>query len=262
MDFQTLAFSIAHGIARLALNRPEVKNAFNAVMLTELQRACVDLKGTPDVRALVLTGTGDHFCSGADLKWMKDSIKLSKEENMKDAIILFETFYDIAFLPYITVGVANGPSYGGGLGLLGACDITVAAEEASFAFTEVRIGLSPAVISPFILRKARHSWVRDVMLTGRIFTAREGLEHGFFQRVVPAAGLDETVQGLIRDILKTSPAAVKKTKELLDKGMGFQPLDLKDYLAGIIADIRVSREGQEGLKAFFEKRKPSWHVES
>jgi len=262
MNFVTLALTFDNGIARLRLNRPEVKNAFNPVMLDELRRAFADLKGAPGLRALVLTGTGDHFCAGADLQYMKDSITLSHEENLRDARILFDVFFALAALPCATVAAANGPAYGGGLGLLAACDIALAADGAVFAFTEVRLGLSPAVISPFIIRKAGHAWARDVMLTGRRFTAREGQDAGLFQAVVPAAHLEAAEEERVRDILKTSPAAVRKTKELLDRSAGFSPLELKDYLAEAIAGLRVSPEGQEGLKSFFEKRKPSWHIES
>ena len=262
MNFATLAYTFDKGIARLRLNRPEMKNAFNPLMLDELRRAFAELKDARDLRALVLTGTGDHFCAGADLQYMKNSIALSREENLRDARNLFDVFFALATLPCATVASANGPAYGGGLGLLAACDITLATEDAVFAFTEVRLGLSPAVISPFILRKTGHAWARDVMLTGRRFTTVEGREAGLFQAIVPAARLEAAVEERVRDILKTSPAAVRKTKELLDRSMGFSPLELKEYLAEAIAGLRVSPEGQEGLKAFFEKRKPSWHIES
>jgi methylglutaconyl-CoA hydratase len=262
MQYQTILLTVDRGIARLTLNRPEVKNAFHPLMLAELWQACSDLAAMADLRGLILTGSGDHFCAGADLGWMKGSVQLTREENVRDAQAMFDTFYALAFLPCLTAAVANGPSYGGGLGLLAACDLTIAAEEASFAFTEVRLGIAPAVISPFVLRKARASWTRDVMMTGRRFNASEGLQNGFFQRVVPADKLGQATEELTREIWKTSPNAARKTKELLDRGAGIRPAELREYLAEAIAELRVSPEGQEGLRAFFEKRKPSWHVES
>ena len=249
-------------IVVLRLNRPEAKNALTPEMLAELRTACASLAHDLSIRVLVLRGSGDHFCSGADLGWMKSSAALSKEENLREARELFDTFFALHALPFPTLAVAHGPAYGGGLGLLAACDIVLAVEEASFAFTEVRLGLAPAVIAPFILQRSPAAWVRDVMLSGRRFTAREGERQEFFQGVIPAIGIEETVQVTVESLLKGSPAAQRKIKELLDAATGFGPERLKEYLADAIAGLRASEEGQEGLTAFFEKRNPAWHPRS
>jgi methylglutaconyl-CoA hydratase len=262
MGFAHLKLDATGPVRVLTLNRPQSKNAFTPEMLAELRSACSALAADGAVRVLVLRAEGDHFCSGADLGWMKASAALSREENLREARELFDTFFALHALPFPTLAVAHGPAYGGGLGLLAACDLALAAEEAAFAFTEVRLGLAPAVIAPFILKRSPAAWVRDVMLSGRRFTAREGEAQEFFQGVIPAIGLEEAVGVTVGSLLKGSPAAQRKIKELLDAAVGFGPERLKDYLADAIAGLRASEEGQEGLAAFFEKRAPSWHPKS
>jgi methylglutaconyl-CoA hydratase len=249
-------------VVALRLNRPQAKNALTPEMLAELRSACASLANDLSIRVLVLRAEGDHFCSGADLGWMKASAALSREENLREARELFDTFHALHALPFPTLAVAHGPAFGGGLGLLAACDIALAVEEASFAFTEVRLGLAPAVIAPFILKRSPAAWVRDVMLSGRRFTAREGERQEFFQGVIPAIGLEETIQVTVESLLKGSPAAQRKIKELLDAATGFAPERLREQLAEGIAGLRASEEGQEGLAAFFEKRSPAWHPRS
>jgi len=262
MGYSQISFRADGPVALLRLNRPQAKNALTPEMLAELRTACASLAHDLSIRVLVLRAEGDHFCSGADLGWMRDSAALSKEENLREARELFDTFFALHSLPFPTLAVAHGPAYGGGLGLLAACDIVLAVEEAAFAFTEVRLGLAPAVIAPFILKRSPAAWVRDVMLSGRRFTAREGERQEFFQGVIPALGLEETVQVTVESLLKGSPAAQRKIKELLDTVAGFTPERLKEYLAETIAGLRVSDQAQEGLAAFFEKRNPAWHPRS
>ena len=262
MGFSQIKLDDAGPVRVLRLNRPQAKNAFTPEMLAELRTACASLAHDPSVRVLVLRAEGDHFCSGADIGWMKASAGLSSEENLREARDLFDTFFALHALPFPTLAVAHGPAYGGGLGLIAACDLAIASEEASFAFTEVRLGIAPAVISPFILKKSPAAWVRDVMLSGRRFTAREGERQEFFQGVIPAIGLEEAVKVTVESLLKGSPSAQRKIKELLDTVTGFTPERLKEYLADAIAGLRASEEGQEGLAAFFEKREPSWRPKS
>ncbi|WP_395144054.1 enoyl-CoA hydratase-related protein [Armatimonas sp.] len=244
-------------IARVRLNRPEVHNALNEVLIAELTKAYQDLGANPDVRIIVLSGNEVSFCSGADLEWMGKMIDYSQQENLADAHkvrVLFET---IAQCPKLTIAAVNGAAMGGGAGLVAACDYAIASASATFAFSEVKLGIIPAVISPFVVEKIGLGAARAYFTTGRRFDALTALRLGLVQEVVPADDLAASVNSVLTDAGKAGPKAIVASKQLL-RELAAGTADTVEA----IAKIRVSPEGQEGIRAFLEKRKPVWKRES
>ncbi len=256
--YQTIILEQTAGLARITLNRSEVHNAFNAVMIGELTEVFDDLTGKDDVRVIVLTGKGRSFCAGADLNWMREIIQYSFEQNLEESRQVAELLQKIHLSPKPTVAVVNGTAIGGGTGLLSACDIALAAEEARFGLSEVKIGLVPAAISPFVVRRIGESRAREYFLTGKRISAHRAREIGLVNEVVPLSGLAAAEDEVLKLLLTSGPEAVTKCKELLTRIPGMDPGEAKEYTARMIAELRVSDEGQEGMAAFFEKRKPSW----
>jgi methylglutaconyl-CoA hydratase len=243
----------------LTLNRPDVRNAFNETVIAELTEWAAQARDDRDVRAVVLSGAGRSFCAGADVAWMAKTIDYSKEENLRDAMAASRMFAALNGLPVPLVGRIHGAAIGGGAGLAAVCDIVVADAEAVFGFTEVRLGILPAIIAPFVLAKIGPSAARELFLTGSRFSAERAREIGLVHAVVPGANLDATVAAYLQAILAAAPEAVAAAKALIRDVWG-QPLDAAIPLtARAIATRRVSAEGQEGLKAFLENRKPSWN---
>jgi len=255
---QTIIVQEEAGLARITLNRPEVHNAFNAVMIGELTEAFERLAGKDSVRVIVLTGKGRSFCAGADLNWMREIIHYSFAQNLEESRQVAELMQKIYLSPKPTVAVVNGTAIGGGTGLLSACDIALAAEEARFGLSEVKIGLVPAAISPYVVRKIGESRAREYFLTGRRISARRACEIGLVNDVIPRSGLEEAADDVLKLLLTSGPEAVSNCKELLTRIPGMDPDEAKEYTARMIAELRVSAEGQEGMAAFFEKRKPAW----
>jgi methylglutaconyl-CoA hydratase len=242
----------------LTLNRPEVRNAFNAEVIAELTAWAEALDHQPDVRAVVLAGAGKTFSAGADVTWMSETIHYSEARNVDDARMASRMFAAIDTLRMPVVGRVQGAALGGGAGLAAVCDIVVAQEDAVFGFSEVKLGILPAVISPFALAKIGRSAARELFLTGLRFSAARAREIGLVHAVVPAAALDDTVSGYVREILGAGPEAAAAAKALIARVAG-QPIEeVSAITARALAARRVSAEGQEGLKAFLEKRKPSW----
>lgn len=256
--YQTIIFEQAAGVARITLNRPEVHNAFNAVMIGELTEAFDNLTRKDGVRVVVLTGKGRSFCAGADLNWMREIIHYTFEQNLEESRQVAELLQNIYLSPKPTVAVVNGTAIGGGTGLLSACDIALAAEEARFGLSEVKIGLVPAAISPFVVRRIGESRAREYFLTGKRISAHRAREIGLVNEVVPLSGLAAAADEVLKLLLTSGPEAVTNCKELLTRIPGMDPGEVKEYTARMIAELRVSDEGQEGMAAFFEKRKPSW----
>jgi len=249
------------------LNRPDTHNAFNEVVISEITHAFTSLKHAPSqYRAVVLTGNGKSFSAGADLNWMKKMATYTQDENEKDSHKLFDMFNAIYSCPAPVIGRINGNAIGGGSGLVAACDFAFSDSKASFGFTEVKLGLIPAVISPFVMMKIGKGNCSRYFLTGEKFGADEALRLGLIQgRHDSVEQLDQTIDKLLKEIKANSPAAVRSCKQLINnvyhnlgtpKSEGLS--DLKEQLTSEIARIRVSKEGQEGLSAFLEKRKPSW----
>ena len=247
------------GVATLTLNRPEVHNAFDDALIARLTRALEDAGARADVRVVVLAGTGKSFCAGADLAHMKRAASFSEAENIADAQALARLLMVLGGLPKPTVALVQGPAYGGGVGLVSACDIAIAAERASFALTEVRLGLIPAVISPFVVRANGESHARRFILTGERFDAETALRIGLVHEVVPGEALEARGAEAVGMLLQCSPDAHRRAKALIDAVAG-RPIDeaLADDVARRIAAARASDDGREGIAAFLEKRAPSW----
>ena len=245
-------------VEHLVLNRPDVRNAFNEAVIAELTRWAAGAAADPSLRAVVLSGAGKLFCAGADLTWMSKSVRYTEEENIRDATAMSQMFAALDTLPVPLVGRIHGAALGGGCGLAAVCDIVVADEQAVFGFTEVKLGILPAVISPFALAKIGRSAARELFLTGARFSAIRAREIGLVHAVVPMADLDATVEGYLRELLNAGPQGIAAAKALIPQVWGRPTADAMPITARAIAAQRVSPEGQEGMKAFLEKRQASW----
>ena len=257
-EYSTLQFSMEDGRALVALNRPDVHNAFNDQMLSELVDLFGRLRETPGARVVVVTGRGKSFCAGADLVWMKKMVDYSYEENIRDSNQVSECMYLLHTLPQPTIARVNGAAVGGGMGLVTACDIAIASEEAVFGLSEVKLGLVPAVISPYVLKKAGEGRCREYFLTGERLSAERALAAGLVNRIAPPEELDSAVGEVVRMLLSSGPDALAVCKELLNTVPGMSLEEAKEYTVRVIADLRIGAEGQEGMNAFLEKRPPSW----
>lgn len=245
-------------VATLTLNRPELHNAFNARLIAELREACEGLAGEAGLRVLVLRGAGPSFCAGADLTWMRESLGYSREENLADAEALDAMFAALSSLPLAVVGRVHGAALGGGAGLAACCDIVVAAEGATFGFTEVRLGLLPAVIARYVVPKIGAGHARALFVSARRFKAPHALAIGLAHEVVPEDQLDAAVDRTLAELLKCGPEAVAASKALVAAVTTLPADEARAYVVGAIARARTGPEGQEGLRAFLEKRSPGW----
>ncbi len=257
--YQTITYSVADSIARVTLNRPDIHNAFNDVMIHELTEVFGDIEKRQEIRVVVFTGEGKSFCAGADLNWMRRVKDFSYEDNLKESLELSEMLYKIYSSPKPTIARVNGAAIGGGTGLVAVCDIAVAAESAKFSFSEVKIGLIPACISPYVLKKCGEGKCREFFLTGERMTADRALSAGLVNRVVALDSIDEVVAQYTSQLISSGPEAITRCKELLRHIPQMSYEEVKRYTAEVIAQIRNSAEGQEGMKAFLEKRKPAWN---
>jgi len=248
-------------VEHLTLNRPEVRNALNDEMIAELTAWAESVARDRALRAVVLGGSGPSFCAGADVSWFSKTSGYTPEENRDDAAALARLFVALDTLPVPLVGRVQGAAIGGGAGLAAVCDIVVADQRAVFAFPEVKLGLLPAVISPFVLAKIGRSAARELFLTGGRFSADRAREIGLVHSVVPAQEIDGTVDGILNEILAASPDAIAAAKALIGAVWNTSIDEALPATAEAIAARRVSPEGREGLEAFLQKRKPSWHPE-
>jgi methylglutaconyl-CoA hydratase len=247
------------GVARVMLNRPDVRNAFDDSLIASLTKILVELDKDAAVRAVVLGGNGPAFCAGADLNWMKRMSTYGHDENVRDARALADMLATLANVAKPTIARVHGPAFAGGTGLVAACDIAVGTPEAKFCFSEAKLGLSPATISPYVMRAIGAREASRYFLTAEVFDAAEALRIGMLSSVVPIAELDGTIDSLLKNLLAGGPAAHARIKELIRDVAG-QPVDdaLKADTARRIAEIRASAEGREGIASFLEKRKPKW----
>lgn len=246
------------GVGHMVLARPDKKNAFNGEMLAEIDRLLVVWAADPACRVIVLEAEGDTFCSGADLAWMASYTGASKEENVASAQELAGVFHRIARSPKPVVGRIQGAARGGGVGLAAAVDIAVASERATFALTEVRLGLLPGVISPFVVARIGPSQARGLFMTGENIDAARALRIGLVHHVVPAEQLDAKVAEVVGQLVLGGPGALLACKQLVDL-VAFRPVEeVADQTAELIAGRRTSPEAQEGMMAFLEKRRPNW----
>jgi len=261
MAYRYLTSRVDAFVEYLTLNRPDVRNAFNEHVIAELTAWAADVAdraGRGDVRVAVLSGAGKTFCAGADVTWMSKTVDYTEDENLRDAEAMSRMFAAIDQLPLPLVGRIHGAALGGGAGLAAVCDIVVADESAMFGFTEVKLGILPAVISPFALAKIGRSAARELFLTGARFTAARAKEIGLVHAVVPAHELDNAVATYVRELLSAAPGAVAAAKALIPTVIGRATEEVMPTTAAAIAQRRVSKEGQEGLRAFLQKQKPSW----
>ena len=259
-DPSVLLEATPEGVAVLLLNRPSRKNAFNARMIVSLTEAFDTLAGAEGVRILFVRGAGGAFSAGADLEWMRRAGTLSEAENRDDALDLAKMLHALRKLPMLTVALVEGPAFGGGAGLVAACDMAVATADAQFSFSEVKLGLTPATISPYVVEAIGARNARRLFALGGRFGAGEALRIGLVDRVVASAeALDAAQEALAEEIMACAPGAVADAKQLADDVAG-RTVDhaLMEETARRIAARRVSPEGREGLAAFFDKRKPAW----
>ena len=259
MTYDTLLVTVADKVATVTLNRPDLRNAFNEGAIAELARVFDELGRNDAVRAIVLAANGPSFCAGADLNWMKKMAGYSHDENHADAMRLAEMLRTIYLCPKPVVARVQGDCYAGGMGLVAACDIVVASETAGFCLSEVKLGLIPATISPYVIKAMGEQAARRYFLTAERFDAAEAQRIGVAHAVVAPEALDATVAGIVKALVNNSPHAVRQAKTLVREIVG-QPVDdalLRDT-AGRIAAIRASTEGREGVASFLEKRKPTW----
>ena len=261
-DFETLRIDTdARGVATITMDRAEVRNAFDDRLISEMYRAAGALADDPAVRVVVLTGAGEIFSAGADLNWMRSMKEWTFEENVADSTRMNSMFRALYDLPKPLIGRINGHALGGGTGLTAVCDIAISVEHALFGFTEVVLGLAPAVISPYVVRKVGRSFARAVFVTGERFGADRAREAGLVHQVVAPAGLDAAVEAAVGRCLKAGPVAAAAAKRLPD--LALRPLDeATAETVQVIAGLRVGAEGQEGMTAFFEKRPASWVPEA
>ncbi len=245
-------------ILHVTLNRPDVRNAFNPPMIAELTAVFSQVEAGGDVRAVVLSGAGESFCAGADLSWMRDMAAYTREENVADAVRLAEMLEAVEGCDVPVVARVHGAALGGGAGLVAACDVVVAVSDTIFGFTEARLGIAPAVIAPFVLRKIGPGHARALFVTGERFNAGRAERIGLVHRLADRAGLDVAIDVALESILSCGPAAVRACKELVAEVPGLSREAARAYTVETIATLRASPEGQEGMRAFLEKRKPSF----
>jgi len=259
MTYTTIEIHAERGVAVLWLNRPEVRNAFNEIMIAELTTAFAELEADPSVRTVVLAGRGKVFCAGADLNWMKRMGEMDFEENRRDALAFGAMLNRLHALNKPTVARVHGAAFAGGMGLAAACDIAVASTETEFAVSEVRLGLTPATISPYVLAAMGERAARRYFLTAERFSAAEAYRIGFVQELAPPEELDATVNAILGEIVQGAPGAHAVTKDLI-RAVAGRPLGpgLLEDMAALIATARASEEGREGVRSFLDKRAPSW----
>lgn len=263
MTYSLLTLEIdPRGVAHVMLNRPEVHNAFNEALIGELTQVFHALDADKAVRLAVLAGNGKSFCSGGDLNWMKAMKNFTAEENITDSQHLARMFSTIHDFSKPLIGVVHGYAFGGGSGLASVCDYVVAAESATFGFTETRLGLIPATIAPFVMEKIGVSAALAHFISGGTFSAQTAKDIGLIHKIVPEAELKSTADAIVTEFLKAGPVASRKAKALVREVQRLSKHDSKQdmtgYTANAIAQIRVSSEAQEGMSALLEKRKPLW----
>ena len=259
--FEHLVSQRDGAVERLTLNRPDVRNAFNEHVIAELSAWAAQTREAAaqhDIRAVVIAGAGKVFCAGADVAWMSKTVHYTEDENLRDAMAMSRMFAAINELPVAVIGRIQGAALGGGAGLAAVCDIVVAEDAALFGFTETRLGILPAVISPFALAKIGQAAARELFLTGARFSAARAREIGLVHQVVAAAEMDGAVDRYLVELMSAGPDAIAAAKALIPNVWGRPIAEAMPITAAAIAARRVSNEGQEGLRAFLEKRKPSW----
>ena len=258
MKYETIEIQKEKDVVTVYLNRPEVHNAMNEKLMKELTTCFKELSRDNDTRVIILTGKGKSFCAGADLNWMKSMVKYSKEENIRDSRLLSDLFEAIYNCPKPVIGRINGHAFGGGLGLFAVCDIAIAVPNCKFAFSEVKLGIIPAVISTYIIRRISLSSMRRLFITGERFESDYAKDIGLVDYVVSEDKIDEKIQMYVKLLRSSGPKAIEEVKKLVDSCEKMDVEKYKEHTVKKISELRVSDEGQEGINAFLEKRKSKW----
>jgi len=258
MRYTTIEVSKDKNIATVTLNRPDVHNAMDERLMKELTACFKELSTDDNVRTIVLTGNGKSFCAGADLNWMKNMVNYTREENIRDSGLLLDMYDTIYNCPKPVIGRINGNAFGGGIGLIAVCDITIAIPDSRFAFSEVKLGIIPSVISTFVVKRIGLANMRRLFITGERFDTAYAKEIGLIDLVVNLDDLDRKVQEYVEQVGSSGCKAVKELKNLVNKFIEMDEKHYKEFTVEKISDLRVSEEGQEGINAFLEKRKPRW----
>ena len=245
-------------VARVTLARPEVRNAFDEILIDSLTEAFLSFVDDPETRVVILEGEGPTFCAGADIDWMRRAGSWSRDENEADAEKMAHMLRAVDECPRPVIALVQGAAIGGGVGLVAASDVVIAAEDAVFSLAEVKLGILPSVISPFVLRSIGARQARRWFLTGERFGAAEARRIGLVHEVVPAAGLAAAGDGIVAALLTSAPEAVRVAKRLIAEVAGRTPEDAMPVTVRTIAERRATDEAKEGLTAFLEKRSPSW----
>ena len=257
---KTLLVSENSGVLSVSLHRPEVRNAFSSEMIAELTDLFTSVGRRADLRAVRLSGEGKTFCAGADLSYMQEMVKYSMQQNQADSLAMHGMFEAIFQSPVPVVTQVHGAAFGGALGLIAASDIVIADEKTQFCFSEVKLGLVPAVISDFVLRKSSLGLVAPAMLTGQVFTAAEARRMGLVHAIGETTVLDGLTEKSLRSFREAGPEAVRETKKLIQSVPVLSRDQVRAQVSRVISERRVSNEGQEGIKAFLEKRVASWRL--
>lgn len=258
MSGSALELSTAGAVAHVRLSRPDVRNAFNSELIAELRSVFERLGADESLRAIVISGTGKTFCGGADVNWMRASLELAHEDNVAEAQRMSEMFRAIDRCPKPVIGRVHGAALGGGAGLVAVCDIAIASDETLFGFTETKLGILPAVISPFVLAKIGVSHARALFLTGERFAADRAAAIGLIHEVVRLDDLDTAVDRVVEEIKSAGPGAIALAKKTIADVVAATYDQTREITSQAIARQRTSDEGQEGLRAFLERRKPNW----
>jgi methylglutaconyl-CoA hydratase len=256
--FETLEADLDRGILTVFLNRPEIHNAFNETMLKELIEIFEDVD-KPEILCVILRGKGKSFCAGVDLQWMKAVSRNSYEQNYQESLLLSKCFETIYTCPKPTIAIVHGAALGGANGLLSACDLAYCTDTSVFSLSEVKIGIIPACISPYVIKRIGEYGARELMLTGRRISGKEAETFRLVNKSVPPELIEETIAETIANLRTSGPKAMNQCKTLINQVSNHLTMkEAYDYTARMIADIRASEEGQEGMNAFLEKRKPKW----
>jgi len=259
MTYESITFEKnLDGVAWLTLNRPQLKNAMNGVMYDEARSVIAEVDRNPDIRVLVLTGSGSAFCSGGDFKYQQSQAQRPHSDRIAEASKLALWLGEIDRLSKPVIGRINGPAYGGGLGLVAVCDVAIAAAEVKFCLSEVSLGLMPSMISPYVVKKMGASHARSVFLNARVFSAQEALGFGILHEVVEKGGLDEAVERQVKLFLRCAAGAVAATKRLISFVDRHTPEASFHYTVDRVAEMWSSPEAAEGIESFLQKRNPTW----
>jgi len=258
-QYQTLELETRNDLAVVWLNRPDIHNAFNEVMISELLECFGALNGMKEIRVVVLRGRGKSFCAGADLNWMRNVANYSYQQNLDESLNLSRCFYAIYTCGKPTLAVVHGAAIGGANGLLASCDFAFADENTTFSLSEVKIGIIPACISPYVIKRVGEYGAKELMLTGKRIKGNEAERFGLVNKSLPSAALEQHVEDVVGLLRTSGPSAITHCKKLIFNIANRETIDQAlESTARMIAEIRASAEGQEGMAAFLEKRKPDW----